>query len=366
MRFSSLPFASLLFSTVLASGAANAQGFGSVFTLDNDADDNRVSVALRLPGGGLFPFGAYSTGGEGTAGGLGSQGALAASQNGRVLLAVSPGSNEVSMFRVLFGVFLWRTDTEASGGEMPTSVAMHKRLVYVLNAGSDSVTGFRRVGSNLVPIPGATYGLSQAGAAAAQVGFSPDGDYLVVTERATDTIGVFPVLPNGRLGAGNFQPSAGQTPFGFAFRNDGTLVVSEAAGGAAGASEVSSYRICGGGDLQVVTGAADTNESAACWIAIPRNGQFAYTTNTGDGTVTGFALGGVGDLSLLDADGVTGDLGGSAAPIDAAFSRNGRLLYVLDAGEDRIRAFYRHNDGSLTPLPVSLPLEDGAAGLLAR
>ena len=248
----------------------------------------------------------------------------------------------------------------------PTSVANHNRLVYVLNAGSDTVRGFRRQGSSLVAIPGATYALSQVGAGAAQVGFSPDGDYLVVTERATNQIGVFPVLPNGTLGAGSFQASAGATPFGFVFRKDGTLVVSEAVGGAVGASLASSYRIGNGGALQVITGAVATNQTAACWIAIPRNGKFAYTTNTGDGTVTGFDLNPAGALSLLDPSGVSGTLPAGAAPIDFEFTKNGRFLYVLDAGNDEIRGFYRRNDGSLVALATAVPLDDGAAGLLAR
>lgn len=358
-------FPAILFSSVLVTGAA-AQGLGTVFTLDNDAGGNEVSVQLRLPDGSLFPFGSYATDGTGTGAGLGSQGALAASNNGRVLLAVNPGSNELTMFRVLFGVFLWRQDTEGTDGVRPTSVAMHHDLIYVLNAGSDTVRGFRRMGSNLVPIPGAIYGLSQAGAAAAQVGFSPNGEWLVVTERATDTLGVFPVLPNGMLGAGNFQPSAGQTPFGFLFRGDGTLVVSEAAGGAAGASTASSYRIGPGGALQIVSSAVATNQSAACWIAIPRSGQFAYTTNTADGTISGFALDGAGALSLLAPSGISGNLGPSARPIDFDFTTNGQFLYVLDSAGDRISAFRRQNDGSLVPLATVAAVAAGSAGLLAR
>ena len=358
--------ATALLVPLLAPAPLAGQGFGTVLTQTNAPAGNEVSVSLRLPNGNLLPFGSYATGGAGTGGGLGSQGALAESGDGRLVFAVDAGSNEVTMFRRLFGVFLWRLDREGTGGTQPTSVAAHGRLVYVLNAGSDTVRGFRRRGADLAPIPGAVYGLSQAGAAAAQVGFSPDGAFLVVTERATNRIGVFRVLPNGTLGAGNFQPSAGPTPFGFQFRGDGTLVVSDAAGGAAGASVASSYRILPNGTLQVVSGAVPTNQAAACWIAIPRGGEFAYTTNTADGTLSGFSLDDAGALRLLDPSGVTGDLGAAARPIDFEFTRNGRLLYVLDSGADEIRAFLRTNDGGLVPLATRVTLADGAAGLLAR
>ncbi len=357
----------LLLSLATATSAA-AQGnlFGAVYSLTNDATGNAVTVTLRLPNGGLVPFGEFSTAGLGTGMGLGSQGAIAVSENGRTLLTVNPGSNQLTLFRVFAGVFLLRQDTEPSGGVRPTSVALHENLIYVLTAGSDSITGFRRQNGNLVAIPGATNALSQPASAAAQVGFSPDGQFVVVTERATNRIGVFAVQPNGTLAAGNFQSSAGTTPFGFLFRDDGTLVVSEAAGGAAGASVASSYRIQPNGTLTTITSAAPTNQSAACWIAIPRNGLFAYTTNTGSGTLTGYAMNAAGALSILTPSGITGDLGAAARPLDFDFDPNGRFLFVLDSAADRIETFFRQQNGGLLRLPSSRNLVDGAAGLIVR
>jgi 6-phosphogluconolactonase (cycloisomerase 2 family) len=333
--------------------------------MTNDPTGNAVQVTLRLPNGNLLPLGSTPTGGAGTGMGLGSQGALAITENGNHLVAVNPGSDEVSLFRVWFNVLLVRTDV-APTGSRPTSVAVHGNLVYVLNAGGDSVTGYRRQGGQLQPIAGATYQLSQTGAAAAQVGFSPDGSHLVVTERATNTIAVFRVLGNGRLGAVRFEPSAGATPFGFLFREDGVLVVSEAVGGAADASVTSSYRIHQNGSLQVLSAAVPTTESAACWIAIPRNGRFAYTTNTGSGTISGYSLDDAGQLALLDANGVTGDLGAAARPLDFDFDPQGRFLFVLDSAGDRLRVFRRLPDGGLELQATQLPLPDGSAGLLAR
>lgn len=357
-------FSSLLFSVVLA-GPAVAQSFGAVFTLTNDTTDNAVAVTLRLPFGTLLPLGEFSTGGAGTGAGLGSQGALATSGNDKFLFAVDPGSDEIAIFRLLFGVLPLRLDS-APTGDRPTSVAVHGNLVYVLNAGSDSVTGFRRQGNALQAIPGATYPLSQAGAAAAQVGFSPDGDHLVVTERATQTIGVFAVNPNGTLGTVQCNTAAAPTPFGFLFRDDGLLVVSEAVGGMPDASVTSSYRIQADGTLVVVSAAVPTLESAACWVAIPRQGNFAYVTNTGSGTLTGYSVDAVGQLVRLDGDGITGDLGAGAGPIDAEFDPSGRFLFVLDAANDRVRGFWRRNDGGLQLLATSIDMPNGTAGLLVR
>ncbi|MCB9878233.1 MAG: beta-propeller fold lactonase family protein [Planctomycetes bacterium] len=356
---------SVLLGLSLSTAVAAQGGFGAVYSLTNDAIGNAVAVSIRLPSGHLVPFASFATGGEGTGAGLGSQAALASSADGRYLFAVDAGSDELTMFRVFGGAFFWRVDTVASGGDRPTSVAAHHRLVYVLNADSDQVDGFRRVGNQLQAIPGASYALSQAGAAAAQVGFTPDGAHLVVTERATNQIVTFPVHADGTLGAATVNGSAGQTPFGFGFAGD-TLVVSEAAGGAMGASTVSTYRVQADGSLQVLTAALPTGQSAACWIAVPRHGGDAYTTNTGSGNLTGLDLDGGGTATLLDASGVSGDLGAMAHPIDADFTPNGRILYVLDSGNDVIRALRRKHDGSLQLLSTSVALPDGAAGLLVR
>lgn len=354
-----------LFLSLAFAGTALGQNFGAVFTLTNDPVENAVAVTLRLPFGGLLSLGEFSTDGTGTGGGLGSQGAMATSANGQFLYAVNPGSDEITMFRLLFGVLPLRLDTESTG-DRPTSVAVRGNLVYVLNAGSDSVTGFRRQGNGLVAIPGATYSLSQAGAAAAQVAFSPDGDHLVVTERATQTITVFAVNGNGTLGAVTHNQAAAPTPFGFQFRDDGLLVVSEAVGGMPDASVTSSYRIQGDGTLLVVSGAVPTTESAACWVAIPRHGDFAYVTNTGSGTITGYSADAFGNLVRLDADGVTGDLGTGAGPIDFEFDPAGRFLFVLDAANDRVRVFRRRNDGGLVLQAAGIDMPNGTAGLLVR
>lgn len=352
---------------ILVGGSAlPAQGFGAVFTLTNATSDNAVAVGLRLPSGRVLPLASFATGGSGTAAGLGSQGAIATSDDDQWLLAVNAGSDELSLFRVLHGVFLWRTDVVPSGGRTPTSVAVHGDLVYVLNAGAgNNVSGFRLQRGSLRPVTGATYALSQEGAAGAQVGFDPSGRFLIVTERATDRIDVFPVQRDGRLGALRSQASSGRTPFGFQFAGD-SLVVSEAFGGAANASTVSSYRLERDGSLTAVTAAAPTMQTAACWIAVPRGERFAYSTNTGSSSLTGFAVGRQGALTLLDANGVTGMLASGGAPIDADFEPRGRTLFVLDAAHDEIVAFARNGRGELRALPGSWSLPDGAAGVLAR
>ena len=342
-----------------------AQAFGAVFTMTNRADGNEVAVALRLPNGALIPFAEFATGGEGTAMDLGSQGALALSGNEQWLLSVNPGSDELTLFRRMLGVVLLQRDVVASGGDMPISVAVNGHLVYVLNAGvPNNVQGFRIHQQELQPIPGATYTLSQADTQPAQVGFDPHGKFLVVTEKATDKIDVFPVQQDGTLGPISVQDSNGDTPFGFEFDKHGTLIVSEAFDGTPDASAVSSYELDASGDLTVITGSAPTHQTAACWIATTPGGSFTYSTNTGSGSISGFSVNPAGTLTELDANGQTGLLGPGGAPIDAAFGPLGHVLFVLDSGHDEVTAFWRDATGSLTALPVAWQLPNGAAGLV--
>jgi 6-phosphogluconolactonase (cycloisomerase 2 family) len=360
MRFQTLALSTLLVIT------APAQGLGAVFTLTNQVDRNEVAVALRHRGS-LIPLARFDTGGTGTAAGLGSQGALAIAGAGHWLLAVNPGSDELTVFRTIFGILLLRTDVVASGGDMPTSIAAHGNLVYALHAGvPNNVSGFRLHGGRLRQIPGATYALSQPDTMPAQVAFDPSGRFLVVTERATNKIDVFPVRRDGTLGDRMVEDSAGTTPFGFEFGGRGTLIVSEAFANAPNASAVSSYALGPDGSLKVISASVPTQQTAACWIAITPGNRFAYSTNTGSGSVTGFEVGGGGTLTSLTANGRTGVLPAGSAPIDADFDRSGRVLFVLDSGRDEITAFAREADGRLTPLSVAWSLPDGAAGLIAR
>src|SRR5215467_11096314 len=108
----------------------------------------------------------------------------------RLLLAVNAGSNDISIFGVKADSlqFFQRI---SSYGTRPISITVHDELVYVLNAGgTPNIAGFRiepRV-NRLFPLPGSTRGLTGGAAAGpAQVNFTPDGAFLMVTEKATNT-----------------------------------------------------------------------------------------------------------------------------------------------------------------------------------
>ena len=349
-------------------GTADA-GQKAVFTSTNKVGGNAV-VMYDLSNNGMLTFlGEFETGGSGTGMGLSNQGAVVLSEDGQWLMVVNAGSNDITVFSV-DNNGLEMTDLEASGGSMPVSLTTHDDLVYVLNAGSEgNITGFTLGGGELTPLAGSTRPLSgKPMPGPAQVSFSPDGSLLVVTERLTNRIDTYIVDAGGLAGDPNVQDSSGMTPFGFAFTSQGTLIVSEAFGGAIDASAVSSYEVEPDGDLDVISASVPTTETAACWIVVTNGGKFTYTTNTGSGSITGYKIHRPsGSLSILDGDGVTAMTGAGSAPTDMALSKSSRFLFALNSATGEILSFaVNKRNGSLTPIDNIGGLPANSTGLAAR
>ena len=345
--------------------AATDQGSAAVYTLTNSTTTNAVRAFARANDGSLTFVADYPTGGAGTGGGLGNQGAIVFAHGGRVLLAVNPGSNSLSSFRITpLGLTL--VNTVASGGMRPVSVTSSRDVVYVLNAGgTGNISGFRLDEDGAVaPIANSSRALSSATAGAAQIEFAPEGEQLVVTEKATNNILTYQIGNDDLPATAVVHASAGRTPFGFEFTERGLLIVSEAFGGAAGASAASSYQLKNRGRLEIRTASAPTTQSAACWVVITPNNRFAYLTNTGSNTITGYRIAGNGSLARLDPSGITATT--DAGPIDAAMSRGGRYLYALNSGSHTISVLRVHDDGALTTLGTTPGVPVGATGLIAR
>src|SRR5258705_558882 len=164
---------------------------GAVYTLTNQVAGNAVAVFTRGADGRLTSAGSFATGGTGTGAGLGSQGAVVLSENGRFLFVVNAGSNDVSVFDVRPSGLSLASRT-GSGGTLPISLTVHGNVLYVLNAGGNgSINGFT-VGSSgaLTPIAGSSRSLSGPNVGPAQGSFSPDGRRLAVTEKSTNLLGV--------------------------------------------------------------------------------------------------------------------------------------------------------------------------------
>lgn len=353
-----------LLAVVVIPPASAGNGNDAVYALTNAAGGNAVAIFTPGADGTLTAAGTVPTGGLGSGNGLGSQGALALDRNR--LFAVNAGSSSISLLGIR-GRDLALLDVEPSGGVRPISVAVAGRLVYVLNEGDAghpaNITGFVATGPKLEPLAGSSRPLSAASVGPAQIAFSPGGTELVVTEKTTNSIDTYTVGAGGYASGPVVTASAGATPFGFAFDPSGRAIVSEAFGGAAGASAASSYSLAHDGTLTAISPSIATTETAACWIAITADGRYAYASNTGSGTISGYAIGADGSLTLLDAAGVTGVTGAGSAPADSAVLAG--VLYVRNGGNATISAFRIGADGSLDPLGTLSGLQAGLVGLVA-
>jgi len=336
--------------SAIALTLASAFGFadsGAVFTMTNEAAGNKVVAYARAANGTLSLVNSYSTGGKGTGAGLGSQGAIQISPDGKWLLAVNGGTNNVSIFAIKqSGLVL--VDKSISGGTTPISLTIHDKLVYVLNAGgTGSIQGFTLADNgHLRWLSNSHRSLSGNAVAGAEVAFSPEGDLLLVSEKASNKLSAYTVDANtGLVTSQVAQNSSGAVPFGFVFGKRGRVYVSEAPG-----SAVSSYSTWDDGTLVPITPSLGDTQAAACWVATTPNGKFVYAANAASGTVSGYEVHPDGSLSLLNANGQTGIVGAGSAVIDLAVSQNGKYLYVVARNFGGVYEFAIGANGGLTPI----------------
>jgi 6-phosphogluconolactonase len=336
----------------------------AVYVQTNDAEKNEVVAYRRESDGSLSKLGSFETGGSGTGKPhLPSQSSVVLSDDGAWLLVANGGSDTISLFAVgADGIRL--AHVVPSGGGTPTSVAVHGSLAYVANNADANVTGFMIESGKLVGIAGSTRMLSGEGADPAQISFSPDGKTLVVTERGSNSISAFAIDEQGYADGPSTIASAGETPYGFDFTSDGTLVVTEAFGGAKGKAAASSYMLEAPGRLSPVSASVADTRSEVCWAAVTKDGRFVYVTNFGDGTISSYAIGADGTIELAEAVAASTRLGEPGVR-DEAISHDGRFLYALDADTQMVHGWRIDADGRLSEVGAADGLPSTVAGLAA-
>jgi len=174
---------------------------GHVYVNNNSSGQNTISGFDRHADGSLTPIGhngVFATGGAGSGMPVATQGAIQYSADHRYVLAVDPGSNEISVLQVKHNGTLQARGTVSSGGNVPGSLAVSApqgdgnaasaraargSLVYVANtgAGGANYTGFTlNPGGHLTAIDGSTFALPD-NAFPGQILFSSDGAHAAGT-----------------------------------------------------------------------------------------------------------------------------------------------------------------------------------------
>ena len=362
-----------LFGAAAPAGASTASPVVGYTYLDgNTVTANTIDAFARHADGSVTPLAGapFAAGGAGTGAGLASQGAIQATRDGRYLLAVDAGSNQISVLRVTpGGVPVPVGRPVASGGNEPVSVAVSPSgLVYVANqgAGGSNYTGFRlSPGGTLTPIPGSTFAVPD-GSGLGDVFFNALGTHLIGTRTGTSLIDSFVVLPGGRLLPAHGSPFTGQGlgQLGAEFSpvRPGQLFVSNAHNGT-GLGTVSAYRDGLLGQLTPVGASPFADfQTAPCWVEISHDGRFLFTVNTGSATVSSYAINADGSLTLIGST----PIAKGGADIDARLSPDGRTLLVDGSGA-HILSVFAVNGGHLTELPSSptpLPAAGSPSGIV--
>jgi len=351
----------------------------AVFTMTNAANGNEIMMHGRNEDTGELAFTGSSFSTQGVGGDstleappndpLASQNSLVVADN--CLLAVNAGSNTLTSFQILVELGLIEglkiASVVGSGGDIPVSVTYSKenRFVYALNAGgSGSVSGYTlNEGCVLEPIPMSIVSLNQDLSlrpddsppyflsSPAQIGFSPNGERLLVTikgmngdPRAGGTINYFDVSDGTGL-VSNLQAyqtgNIGIVPFSFDFDDEDNLLVVDAFGKSyeKKSGRVTMYNFegindIGSSDTRPIIGGAQVGQTGTCRIKYS-NGC-AFTTNNGSSSISSLIVTNGRTRLNPNAHGSDGTALGVVAemnnPIDEMFSPDGKYLYALSTG----------------------------------
>ncbi|HEU5268378.1 MAG TPA: beta-propeller fold lactonase family protein, partial [Jatrophihabitans sp.] len=327
---------------------------GYLWVMSNQETGNSITVFARDYEGNLTRKGTYITGGlgagnsydlEASSDPLVSQGSLGISDDQRFLFACNAGSDEVSVLRI-DGDTLTLVDRVPSGGIRPVSLTSRGSLLYAVNAGGlppntppapeATIAGWV-VGEDgrLTAIDGSNKSLLGGPAAGpSQIQFSPDGRFLVVTERQTSIIDVFPIDCNGAPGEPVKNISAGPGPFTATFTGD-TLLVTEVVGVAFTYGSLSSYKLNDDGTLRTISASVNTTERTSCWtVNSIIDPNVTYVANNQSGSISAVRFDAEGAITPFPEDGHLTTNREDHLAQDLAISSDGRFLYCLIGGYD--------------------------------
>src|ERR1700712_2213912 len=119
----------LLGGTAAAGAPPGSAVVGHTYVNDNTAGSNTVAAFDRHADGSLTPIkgSPFAAGGAGLGAGLGSQGAIQLSPNGKFLLAVDAGSNQISVLKITNGgIPVPLGHPVSSGGVEPVSITVNR------------------------------------------------------------------------------------------------------------------------------------------------------------------------------------------------------------------------------------------------
>jgi 6-phosphogluconolactonase (cycloisomerase 2 family) len=248
-------------------------------------------------------------------------------------------------------------------------VTEHNYTVYVLDAGgSGAIDVFKADGlGRLHEITNAKVFLTGLNSGASSISVSPNGQWLVAIEKASNSIDIFPIHPDGTFGTVVSNKSVTPGVFATVFSPDGQLIVSEyQPNNGTDTSTISSYTINANGTITAISQSLPTYGNGNCWNAIAPNGKWVYVDNAATFTVAGFSIAANGTLTPI-ASTILSTLPNGVTNLDMAISGDGKYLFALLSGSGQVAVYTINSDGTLTQLADidGLPQTVGFNGIAA-
>jgi hypothetical protein len=159
-----------------------------------------------------------------------------------------------------------------------------------------------------------------------------------------------------------------------AFDQNNHLLVTAGGFDLPAASSLSSFSIQPGGTLQVISPFVANGRQFECWIAVTMGanfasgGQYAYTTNTGDNTISSYLVRPDGSLILVNSVAATVPfipIIGGIGVVDNGISSNNKYMYAADF-IGSVNAWAIQADGGLVSIQRVEGLPVGLAGMAVR
>jgi Lactonase, 7-bladed beta-propeller len=360
---------------IASSGATAAQGqgqghakskkkvTGALYTETNGAKKNALVVFKQYSDGSLKQVETIATGGKGgvqaqpetgpclppPAGtgkcpNLDTQGEVETGGHGKLVFAVNAGSNTVTSFRATPGGVV-RVQVVKSGGAFPLSLTTHGKWLYVLNANSATIAGFKfNAAGHMTPIVTRKLAQNVFPGLSRQIAFDNTGKWLVVSKFGNpfapggpspqNSIDTFKVGANGVAGQPITSNATVPLPFSINFDSGNRILLTEV-GNPAAAGFVDSFKLLPNGHLAPIQSAPlSSGGDAPCWGVVTKKG-FWYVTNADALGPNGATVAIFKDTNgHLTFKGTTPQIH-ETLKTDEALSRDQKYLYVLAPTSNR-------------------------------
>lgn len=387
---------SLLLSMLMTASAVKSGKKNLIYTMTNSDDPMRGNEILALhhfvedPEHPVTVFGRFPTGGVGSNSPIGSQFSMI-THNDR-LLAVNTWSNDISVFDMdlASGGSLDLVHVEPSQGQFPVGLAAYDDIVYVLNTWDQgSIVGYKLNDAdgvltpiynskrilNAYPWDEPRFGINTqfgnpgltAHESPSQVGFTPDGKYLIVFNKGSDhsphhegNILTYEVDHDTGLTSvepvHNVSTSGNIRPFSFTWtKRDGKDVMLRTEADGVSSSSYA-YNPEDGSLTPLTEHVSNGGRIGLCWNANHEEYGVMYGTNAPNSSISSYHIMEDGSLELFESQAF--QFGPLAFPFDVAVE--GNYLYTIQAGSGSMATFQVEPDGTLSLLRESFIMNPSA------